>query len=154
MMMSLRASNLPPHSRWTCGSVFAACWCILITIIVVVAVQIHFHSCTICMMSSYGVMMTQVLMAICVSTVVLAAALFQHWRMSNLSNVNPTLWQARGRGWQFNSWLWNLLSTWQKNCQVVNCSLCFGASMSTFCRSKSKSKIEKNKNKNCDKQIL
>lgn len=49
--------------------------------------------CTICM-SSYGVMTKYSWPCIYVSTVVLAAALLQHWRMSNLWNVNPTLWQA------------------------------------------------------------
>ena len=41
--------------------------------------------------------------------------------------------KSQGRGWQFNSRLWNLLSTWQRTCQVVNCLMCFGVGMSAFC---------------------
>ena len=32
--------------------------------------------------------------------------------------------KSQGRGWWFESRLWNLLSTWRKTCQVVNCLLC------------------------------
>ena len=32
--------------------------------------------------------------------------------------------KSQGRGWRFESRLWNLLSTWRKTCQVVNCLLC------------------------------
>ena len=41
--------------------------------------------------------------------------------------------KSQGRGWRFDSWLWNLLSTWRKTCHVVNCLLCFDVGMSAFC---------------------
>ena len=44
--------------------------------------------------------------------------------------------KSKGRGWRFNSRLWNLLSTWCKTCQVVNCPVCFGVGMSAFCLKK------------------
>ena len=48
--------------------------------------------------------------------------------------------KSQGRGWRFESRLWNLLSTWRKTCQVVNCLLCFGAGLSAFCLKKKKKK--------------
>ena len=47
---------------------------------------------------------------------------------------------SQGRGWRFDSRLWNLLSTWQKTCEVVNCLMCFGAGMLDFCLKKKKTK--------------
>ena len=44
--------------------------------------------------------------------------------------------KSQGRGWRFESRLWNLLSTWQKTCRVVNCLLCFGVGLSAFCLKK------------------
>ena len=41
--------------------------------------------------------------------------------------------KSQGRSWQFNSRLWNLLSTQHKTCQMVNCLVCFGVGLSTFC---------------------
>ena len=38
--------------------------------------------------------------------------------------------KSQGRGWQFDSRLRNLLSTWQRTFQVVDCLLCFGARLS------------------------
>ena len=50
----------------------------------------------------------------------------------------------QGRGWRFESRLWNLLSTWWKTCQVVNCLLlCFDVGPSTFCLQKKKRKKRK-----------
>ena len=40
--------------------------------------------------------------------------------------------KSQGRGWQFEFWLWNLLSTWRKTCQMVNCLLCFDIGSLTF----------------------
>ena len=42
--------------------------------------------------------------------------------------------KSQGRGWRFDSRLWNLLFTWHKTCQVVNCLLCFGVDMLAFCQ--------------------
>ena len=44
------------------------------------------------------------------------------------------------KGRQFDSWLWNLLSTWHKTCQVLNHLMCFGASMSASCLKENKIK--------------
>ena len=48
--------------------------------------------------------------------------------------------KSQGRGRWFDSRLWHLLSTWHKSRQVVNCLLCFGFGMSTFCSKKRKKK--------------
>ena len=48
------------------------------------------------------------------------------------------------RGWRFNSQVWNLLSTWQKTCQVINYLLCFGVGLSPFCLDKKNEKTQPN----------
>ena len=50
----------------------------------------------------------------------------------NLLDDSGEIPKSQGRGWQFDSQLWNLLSTWQNTGQVVNCLLCFGIALSTF----------------------
>ena len=42
--------------------------------------------------------------------------------------------KSQESSWQFESRMWNLLYTWQKTCQVVNCLLCFGVGMLAFCQ--------------------
>ena len=46
--------------------------------------------------------------------------------------------KSQGKGWRFESRLWNLLSIERKTCQVVNCLLCFDVGLSAFCLKKNK----------------
>ena len=44
--------------------------------------------------------------------------------------------KSQGRGWRFDSCMWNFLSTWRKTSQVVNNLLCFDVGLSIFCLQK------------------
>ena len=68
-------------------------------------------------------------------------------RESNLVREDPKLLdndgeipKSQGKGWWFDSRLWNLLSTWQKTYQVVNYLMCFGVGLSAFYLQKKKKK--------------
>ena len=64
----------------------------------------------------------------------------------NLPDDGGEIPKSQGRGWQFESRLWKLLSTWWKTCQVVNYLLCFGVGLSAFC-------LKEKKKKKKDEQI-
>ena len=49
--------------------------------------------------------------------------------------------KSQGRGWRFDSQLWNFFYTWWKICQVVNCLLWFGDEVSVLCLKKEEKKI-------------
>ena len=75
--------------------------------------------------------------------------LWGNWSETTLNYwIMMKRYQSQRIGWWFNSWLWKLLSTWHKTCQVVNDLMCFGAAMSAFCLKKKKKKKNNNNNNN------
>ena len=59
-----------------------------------------------------------------------------HWYVvrddPKLLDDNGEILKSQGRGWRFDSRLWNVLSTWHKTRRVVNCLMCFDIGLSTF----------------------
>ena len=60
------------------------------------------------------------------------------WDDPKLLDDGGEIPKSQGGGWRSNFWLWNLLFTWLKTCQVVNCLMCFDVGMSAFCLKKQK----------------